>query len=54
MEKGWTQDDLAEQASIQRSYIADFERGARNPSLRTLVKIANAFGISVRDLFPPD
>jgi transcriptional regulator with XRE-family HTH domain len=54
MDKGWTQEQLAERASIQRSYIADLERGSRNPSIRTLVKIANALGVSMRSLFPPD
>jgi transcriptional regulator with XRE-family HTH domain len=31
---------------MQRSYIADLERGYRNPSVRTLVKIANALGVA--------
>jgi transcriptional regulator with XRE-family HTH domain len=49
--KGWSQEELAERASIQRSYLADLERGSRNPSVRTLVKIANAFRVSLKDLF---
>jgi transcriptional regulator with XRE-family HTH domain len=49
-QKGWSQEELAEKASVQRSYIADLERGYRNPSVRTLVKIANAMKVSVRDL----
>jgi transcriptional regulator with XRE-family HTH domain len=51
LSKGWSQEQLAERASIQRSYIADLERGGRNPSVRTLVKIANALSISVANLF---
>jgi transcriptional regulator with XRE-family HTH domain len=31
--------------------LADIERGGRNPSVRTLVKIANAFRVSLKDLF---
>jgi transcriptional regulator with XRE-family HTH domain len=50
-EKQWSQEVLAERSSIQRSYIADLERGQRNPSVRTLVKIANALGIPVSSLF---
>jgi transcriptional regulator with XRE-family HTH domain len=50
-EKGWSQEQFAERASIQRSYLADLERGSRNPSVRTLVKIANAFRVSLKDLF---
>jgi transcriptional regulator with XRE-family HTH domain len=49
--KGSSQEQLAERASIQRSYLADLERGGRNPSVRTLVKIANAFRVSLKDLF---
>ena len=35
---------------MQRSYLADLELGRRNPSVRTLVKVANAFGIAVAEL----
>jgi len=52
--KGWSQDRLSERASMQRSYLGDLERGFRNPSIRTLVKLANAFGISVAALLEPD
>jgi DNA-binding XRE family transcriptional regulator len=52
--KGWTQEQFAERAAMQRSYLADLELGRRNPSVRTLVKLANAFGIAVPDLFKPD
>jgi transcriptional regulator with XRE-family HTH domain len=45
----WSQEQLG--ASIQRSYLADLERGFRNPSVRTLVKIANGLGAPVRELF---
>jgi transcriptional regulator with XRE-family HTH domain len=37
-------------AYMQRSYLADLERGHRNPSVRTLVKVANAFGVPVHSL----
>jgi transcriptional regulator with XRE-family HTH domain len=36
---------------MQRSYLADLERGHRNPSVRTLVKLANALGVSVPEMF---
>jgi transcriptional regulator with XRE-family HTH domain len=48
--RGWTQEQLAERAAIQRSYLGDLELGRRNPSVRTLVKVANAFGIVVSEL----
>ena len=49
--KDWSQEVLAERASMQRSYVADLERGSRNPSVRTLVKIANAFKVTLKELF---
>jgi transcriptional regulator with XRE-family HTH domain len=49
--KGWSQERLAERAAIQRSYLGDLERGYRNPSVRTLVKVANALGVSLATLF---
>jgi transcriptional regulator with XRE-family HTH domain len=49
--KGWSQEKLAERASMQRSYLADLERGRRNPSVRTLVKVASALAVTVPDLF---
>jgi transcriptional regulator with XRE-family HTH domain len=51
MGKGWTQEELAERAAMQRSYLADLERGHRNPPVRTLVKVANALRVSVSELF---
>lgn len=48
--RGWTQEQFAERAAIQRSYLGDLELGRRNPSVRMLVKVANAFGIAVAEL----
>jgi len=39
---------------MQRSYLADLERGYRNPSVRTLVKLANALDVSLPVLFEDD
>jgi transcriptional regulator with XRE-family HTH domain len=49
--KGWSQERLAEAAYLDRSYLAGIERGLRNPSVRSLLKIANALKVPVRDLF---
>lgn len=40
---GWKQSDLSEKSSIGESTIADFERGAREPAVRTLRDIRIAF-----------
>ena len=49
--KGWTQLELAERSAMPRSYIADLESARRNPSLRTLLRLANALKVSLEELF---
>ena len=49
--EGWTQEILAEQSSLDRSYVAGIEAGLRNPSVKALAKIANGFGLSLSGLF---
>lgn len=38
--RGWSQEQLAFEAGIHRTYISDLERGARNPSILLLEKLA--------------
>lgn len=49
-EKGITQEKLAFEAGLNRAYIGYIERGERNPSTETLVKIAQALKVSPKDL----
>jgi transcriptional regulator with XRE-family HTH domain len=49
--RGWTQERLAELANLDRSYIAGIELGGRNPSLKTLDRLAAAFHVGIADLF---
>lgn len=42
--KGLTQEQLAHEAGIAMRYVAGVERGEENPSLKFLVKIAEALG----------
>jgi transcriptional regulator with XRE-family HTH domain len=46
----WTQEDLAERAELDRSYIAGIEAGLRNPSIRAMGKIAKGLGITLSAL----
>jgi transcriptional regulator with XRE-family HTH domain len=48
--QGWSQEDLAERADLNRSYVGELERGKAIPSLLTLEKIAGALGISTTSL----
>jgi transcriptional regulator with XRE-family HTH domain len=49
--KGWSQEKLAEKANIHRTYLAGIERSLRNPSLENLIKLANALGVTLPELF---
>lgn len=51
-EKGITQEALAAKLSMHRTYIGLIERGERNPTIRTLYKIAKALEVSASDLLP--
>ncbi len=42
-----TQEQLAEKAACNESYIGQIERGVKNPSLEVLVNIANALNVTV-------
>jgi len=49
--KGWSQEYLADEAEMHRSYMWGIEQGRRNPSLRNLTRIADALGVAVSALF---
>ena len=51
LQKGWSQEDLALEANINKNYISDLERGTRNPSLKVLEKICVALNITFEVLF---
>ncbi len=45
-----TQEKLAEMADLHHNFIGEVERGNMDISLGSMVKIANALGVRVRDL----
>jgi CheY-like chemotaxis protein len=48
---GISQEELAYRAGLHRTYISDLERGARNPSIESIEKLAGALQVSVSKLF---
>lgn len=52
-ERGWSQEELAFEAQLHRTYISDLERAARNPSIKIIEKLANAFGVLPGRLLDP-
>ncbi len=52
--RGWSQEQLAAQSGLHRTYVSAIERGARNVGLDNLERLADAFGLSVRELLECD
>ncbi|WP_339706418.1 helix-turn-helix transcriptional regulator [uncultured Sphingosinicella sp.] len=48
--KGLSQEAFAFEANIHRTYISDIERGARNPTITVVDKIAAALGVKAGQL----
>ena len=44
--KGLTQETLAEKADLDPTYLSDIERGTRNLSVKNVVRIAKALGVT--------
>ena len=49
--RGITQEELAYQASLHRTYISLLEKGERNPSILTLCKVSSALNTHLSEIF---
>ncbi|MBV5322207.1 MAG: helix-turn-helix transcriptional regulator [Ilumatobacteraceae bacterium] len=52
--KGWSQEALALECGLHRTFIAHVERQSRNISLDNIDRIASALGIALHELLTPD
>ena len=50
-QRGWSQEFLAFESNLDRTYISSVERGKRNISLINIIKIAEALKIDPQELF---
>jgi len=50
--KSMSQLELAQKAEISQSFLASLESGKKQPSVLTIIKIANALEINPGELFP--
>lgn len=49
----WSQEDLAFEADLHRTFVAHVERQARNISLDNLEKLARALRVQIAELLTP-
>lgn len=52
-ELGWSQEDLAYEAGLHRTFIAHVERQARNISIDNVERLAHALGLQAYQLLTP-
>ena len=48
-----SQETLAFEAHVDRTYISSIERGIANPSVETLANICHCLGVTLSELFAP-
>lgn len=57
-ERGWSQEDLAFESGLHRTYISGIERGVRNPTATVIERLAITLGVRPSLLFadwaPPE
>ncbi|AGK49795.1 MULTISPECIES: helix-turn-helix transcriptional regulator [Burkholderia] len=51
--RAWSQEQLAEHAGLNRSYVGEIERGTAIASIVTVDKLARAFGVPIARLLTP-
>lgn len=54
LRQGRTQEEVAVEAGMTRSYLSDLERGTRSPSVHALGLLARALEVEAADLLRED
>lgn len=49
-ERGWSQEALADEAGLDRTYISGIERKVKNPTITVVERLARALGCSLGTL----
>lgn len=48
--RGWSQEEFADEAGIDRTYISGIERKVRNPTIEVLERLARALKVTASEL----
>ena len=49
-EKGMSQEQLALDSGLDRTYVSLMERGVQSPTLRSVLRLANVLGVKPSDI----
>lgn len=49
-EQGWSQEDFAHRAGLDRTYVSGIERGRRNPTLEVIYRLAQTLEVPAAEL----
>lgn len=52
LEKGLSQEELADLSNLHFTYVSSVERGERNISIENIARLAKALGCQLKDLMP--
>jgi transcriptional regulator with XRE-family HTH domain len=52
IKKGVSQMELSVRSNLSQSFIANIEKGKKQPSVLTLIRIADALEVNPQDFFP--
>ena len=51
IQRGYSQEQLAERSQLDQTYLSGIERGVRNPTLRVIARLADGLGVTLGELF---
>jgi len=51
--RGWSQEELAANSGLHRTYVGAIERGERNVSIDNIERLAKSLDLDVLDLLAP-
>lgn len=49
-DRGWSQEALAAECGLDRTYVSGLERQVKNPTITVVQRVAEALGCSMGDL----
>ena len=49
-DKGWSQEELAHQAGVHRTFVSQIERAVKISTIVTVEKVARALGVRIGEL----